>query len=132
MRRCHVAALASVDTEHAGEGTPTFLMEAIACGLPFVATDTGGVAQLASRSGAGAVVPQKRPDEFAAALRRLVVDTRLYDSYRRAARTFGPVLDWDLVAQRLNCLTCAIVEGPLAMDDAYRKDDMHRRGYGLQ
>jgi glycosyltransferase involved in cell wall biosynthesis len=129
MRRCHVAALASVDTEHAGEGTPTFLMEAIACGLPFVATDTGGVAQLASRSGAGAVVPQKRPDEFAAALRRLVVDTRLYDSYRRAARTFGPVLDWDLVAQRLNCLTCAIVEGPLAMDDAYRMDDVHRRGY---
>jgi glycosyltransferase involved in cell wall biosynthesis len=109
MRRCHLAALASVDAPQAREGTPTFLMEAIACGLPFVATDTGGVRRLASRSHAGLIVPQRRPVEFAAALRRLAEDERLYATFHDAALTFAPDLDWDRVADRLDALMRAIV-----------------------
>jgi glycosyltransferase involved in cell wall biosynthesis len=84
-------------------------MEAIACGLPFVATDTGGVPGLASRSRAGVVVPQRTPDEFAAALRLLTTDVRLYDSYRRAALEFGPTLDWDRVSERIDSVLESIV-----------------------
>jgi D-inositol-3-phosphate glycosyltransferase len=109
MRRCHVAALASVDASQTREGTPTFLMEGIACGLPFVATDTGGVRQLASRSRAGLIVPQRSPVEFAAALRRFAEDGPLYETFHDAALAFAPALDWDRVAERLNALMSAIV-----------------------
>jgi glycosyltransferase involved in cell wall biosynthesis len=102
MQRCHVAALASIDTAQAGEGTPTFLMEAIACGLPFVATDAGGVPELASRSEAGLVVPQRRPDAMAAAVKALASDHKVYEQRRRAAVAFGPSLDWNRVARRLD------------------------------
>lgn len=108
LRSCHVAALASVDVATAGEGTPTFLMEAVACGLPFVATDTGGVSWLAAHSRAGVVVPQGSPDEFAAALRTFMEDRRAYESFRAAALAFGPNLDWDAVAERLDSIFTAV------------------------
>jgi glycosyltransferase involved in cell wall biosynthesis len=110
MQRCHVAALASVDTAQAGEGTPTFLMEAIACGLPFVATDAGGVPALAARSQAGVIVPQRRPDALAAALKWLTTDEKEYERRRRAALAFGPSLSWDRVAKRLEALTEELVD----------------------
>jgi glycosyltransferase involved in cell wall biosynthesis len=112
LRSCHVAALASVDVATAGEGTPTFLMEAIACGLPFVATDTGGVPRLAAESRAGVVVQQRSPDEFAAALRVLMEDRRAYESFRTAALAFAPSLDWDAVTERLDSVFTGVVSRP--------------------
>jgi glycosyltransferase involved in cell wall biosynthesis len=109
MRGCHVAALASIDTAQAGEGTPTFLMEALSCGLPFVATDAGGVPELASRSGAGVIVPQGQPDALAAALRSFATDEEVYELRRRAAIAFAPSLDWDRIAERLDSLAERLV-----------------------
>ena len=109
MRSCHVGALASVDTAQAGEGTPTFLMEAIACGLPFVATDAGGIPKLAVRSRAGLIVPQRRPDLLADALEKLATDHAEYTRRRRAALAFGSTLSWNRVAERLEALSTELV-----------------------
>jgi glycosyltransferase involved in cell wall biosynthesis len=111
MQSCHAAALASVDTDRAGEGTPTFLMEAIACGLPFVATGVGGLPELAAQSQAGLIVPQNRPDALAEALESLATSETECERRRHAALAFGPTLSWDRVAKRLEALSEQLVGG---------------------
>lgn len=65
------------------EGTPLALLEACASGLPCVATDVGGVA--AALDGAGLLVPRRRPEAIAAALRRLATEPELAAGLARAA-----------------------------------------------
>lgn len=75
------------------EGLPVALMEALALGLPVVATDVGGVAEL-SRPGREAVlVPPGRPEALAAALLALARDPARRHELGRSARERAEVLD---------------------------------------
>jgi D-inositol-3-phosphate glycosyltransferase len=49
-------------------------VEAMACGRPVVATEVGGLAETVVDGETGLLVPPRRPDHIAAALRRLVDD----------------------------------------------------------
>ena len=60
------------------EGLPNAVMEAMAHGLPVVATDVGGVRELLD-AGGGSVVPVDAPDELARALEALLDDAALRD-----------------------------------------------------
>jgi glycosyltransferase involved in cell wall biosynthesis len=71
------------------EATPLALLEAMACGLPCVATAVGGVpAVLASgaAAAAGILVPPRDPEALAAALARLAADPDMRARLSRAAR----------------------------------------------
>jgi glycosyltransferase involved in cell wall biosynthesis len=77
------------------EGFPVALVEAMACGLPVVATDVGAVRDIlpaGERSG-GVVVPPRDPVGFAAALGRLLDDESLAKALgklsRQRAEQFG-------------------------------------------
>lgn len=60
-----------------GEGVPTVLMEAMASGLPVVATNVMGTAELVEDGRSGIVVAPARADLIAEALQRLTGDAAL-------------------------------------------------------
>jgi glycosyltransferase involved in cell wall biosynthesis len=75
------------------EGFPVSILEAMAAGLPVVATDVGGVAEAVVHDETGHLVPPGEPRALAEALERLVADPdlrrRLGESGRaRALRLF--------------------------------------------
>jgi len=74
--RWDVALLPSIETSEDREGIPVFLIEAMAAGVPVVATKTGGIPELLG-SGAGMLIPQRDANAIAEALARLAADDDL-------------------------------------------------------
>lgn len=60
-----------------GEGVPVVLMEALASGLPAVASNTMGIPELIEDGVTGLLVSPGRPEELAAAIERLARDRSL-------------------------------------------------------
>jgi glycosyltransferase involved in cell wall biosynthesis len=75
MRQADVLCLPSLR-----EGYPNVLLEALACGLPIVATNVGGVPEIVSDERLGILVPTGQPGELAQAL-----DTALCRNWDRHA-----------------------------------------------
>jgi glycosyltransferase involved in cell wall biosynthesis len=71
-----VALLPSVETNESREGIPVFLIEAMAAGVPVVATNTGSIPEL-MRGGAGLFVRQRDGKAIAEALARLAANESL-------------------------------------------------------
>jgi glycosyltransferase involved in cell wall biosynthesis len=68
------------------EGFAVSLVEAMACGLPVVATDVSGVAEAVGEGPAGVVVRPDDPRAIADAVERLFADPALRARFGRAAR----------------------------------------------
>lgn len=67
------------------EGIPVSLMEAMAFGIPVIATETGGIPELL-KDGAGLLVPPKDPKALAEAIARLATDPALRQALGDAGR----------------------------------------------
>jgi glycosyltransferase involved in cell wall biosynthesis len=68
------------------EGTPVALIEAMAAGIPVVATDVGGVRDVVIHGIDGELIPSGDAEAFAAALGRVPSRVGLCDSRRNAVR----------------------------------------------
>lgn len=68
------------------EGISNTVMEAMACGLPVIATDVGGNAELVATGETGALVPRTDPEALVQALLPYVQDAAMRKSQGRAAR----------------------------------------------
>jgi starch synthase len=70
------------------EGFPNALIEAMACGLPIVATDIAGIPDIVGRGSAagGILVPPGDPTALAGEIGRLIDDVELRGRLGRAAR----------------------------------------------
>jgi glycosyltransferase involved in cell wall biosynthesis len=68
------------------EGLPVSVLEAMAAGLPVVASSVGGLAELVVDGESGMLVPPGDPESLASALRRLIDDHQLRQELGAAAR----------------------------------------------
>ena len=68
------------------EGSPNALLEAMACGLPIVATRVGGVPEIAVDGETALLVPPEDPVALARAIDRLLRDRALAARLGSAAR----------------------------------------------
>ena len=91
-----VLALSSVPRS---EGMPTVILEAMACGLPVVATDVGAVRELVADGETGTVVPPLDDAALCAAITALAVDPALRERMGAAGRArFESTFSLDVLA----------------------------------
>ena len=75
-------------------------VEAMACGVPVVATQVGGLAETVIDGVTGRLVPARSPDQLRSALRELMDDDALRDRMRAAARWRARAYGWTAIARR--------------------------------
>lgn len=103
MRRAGVLAVPCVT---GGDGNrdalPTVVLEAMACGLPVVATPVGGIAEMVSDGVEGRLIPERDPAALASALAATVADGRAWTGMGLAGqRTVAERFDGRVAAARM-------------------------------
>lgn len=114
------AVLATIDDAPGipGEGIPVFLMEAMAAGLPCIATKAGGVAELIDDA-SGILVEQLDSDALAAAIVLLARDRGRRAALAAGARSrIASDFDVDVTARQLATLIRNGERGPRRRDTA--------------
>jgi glycosyltransferase involved in cell wall biosynthesis len=81
-RQCHIVVLPT----RYGEGVPTVLLEAAACGRPIIATDVPGCKDITIDGYNGLLVPPGDPKALANAINKLICDADLRGRMGRAGR----------------------------------------------
>ena len=82
------SAFDAVALTSANEGTPVTVIEALACGLPVVATDVGGVSDVIQDGRSGYLVPAEDVEAVADRLERLAGDPQLRSTMGANGRAF--------------------------------------------
>jgi glycosyltransferase involved in cell wall biosynthesis len=75
-----------IGTDGNRDGLPTVIVEAMALGVPVVATDVTGIPELVQNGRTGHLVPQHRPEALAGAIRRVLAEPAWAESLARVAR----------------------------------------------
>jgi len=108
-----LAAMAEADVfvlASSYEGLPHVLLEAMACGLPVVATRVGGTPEVVEDGRTGLLVPYGKPDELARAVRGVLARPELAAALSQAGQARAAEFAWtrtvaqtaDLIAEVLS------------------------------
>ncbi len=80
------------------EGMSNSLLEAMACGLPVITTDTGGSKELVREN--GIVVPSKDVQKLREAIMQLKMDHVRREAMSKQSRTLAVEMGWEKTAQK--------------------------------
>src|SRR5262249_18475844 len=76
------------------EGTPTALLEAMAVGLPIVATRAGGIPEVLKEGGTGLLTPPSNPEALCVAIDQLKENGKLRTELGRSAKQAAQLYLW--------------------------------------
>lgn len=96
MNQAEVFVLSSLS-----EGFPVTILEAMACGLPVVATRVGGVPDIIEDGANGYLIDTENPEQIAEALLRVLQDEELQKIMSNNNRKSAEKYRWDTVAATL-------------------------------
>jgi glycosyltransferase involved in cell wall biosynthesis len=82
------------------EGMSNTVLEAMAAGLPIVATVTGGTEELVADGENGLFVAQESPEDLAEKFRTLLADEELRKRMGEASRRKAEAMSWKVVAEQ--------------------------------
>lgn len=94
------------------EGAPLVVMEAMAAGVPVVASAVGGIPELLGHGEAGVLVPAGDPRPLAEAISALLDDPVVRHRLGAAGqRRFALISDHEAVVDHVECIYQAVVDG---------------------
>lgn len=88
----------------AKEGFGLVLVEAMASGIPVVASKTGGIIDIVKDGENGFLVEEKNSDQLAEKIKLLLFDKQIYEKCAYNARITAQKFDYTVVAERYNNL----------------------------
>jgi glycosyltransferase involved in cell wall biosynthesis len=91
------------------EGMPLVLLQAMACGLPVVATKVSGSVDLVQPGRNGLLVPAKDPALLAEALISLLGDRARCSQMGARSREIALTMDWSEIARSYSALYQAVL-----------------------
>lgn len=95
-QQAHASAIASIVIEDGDrDGIPNVLLEALAMGIPTVATSTGGIPELIVHEETGLIAQPGDHADLADQLERIIYDEELRDHVRKAGRQ-KIILEFDI------------------------------------
>lgn len=101
LRAGKIAIMLHRRTAEADYSIRTRLFDAIAAGVPVVASAGGFAAELVAREGLGIVVPPEDTGAAAEAIRRLLSDDEIYSASVRNLERIRPRFAWEVVTRPL-------------------------------
>jgi len=92
------------------EGLPNVIMEAIASGLPVIASDVGGVSQLITNQETGILIQPKDIDALVSSIDKFITEPLLTERLGKSGRLkIVENYSWDIICEKLEKYFSAIV-----------------------
>lgn len=95
------------------EGLPTVILEALALGLPVIATDCPGVREIVQHGVNGLLVPSQDHNSMAKAILKLLEDTEIRNKLRMQGMENAAIFRAEIMAEDFKQLILKLCEGAL-------------------